>query len=92
MADEPWTADVQAIYESIHEITPHDERVFRDANYSEDRLREAFEEGFIDKDNVTPDQRHAAREEFFQWMEYLGYDRDDFDWHAWAEWAGYGTD
>lgn len=89
--DQPWTADIQAIYESIHEITPHDEATFRDADYSEERLREAFETGFLTRteDDVSADERAQAREEFFEWMAYLGYDANDFDWEAWKEWMGY---
>lgn len=84
MPDPDWTAEIQRIYESIHEITPQDEAKLEQANFSEDRLRGAFEEGFIDKD-VHPDDRQAAREAYFEWMEYLGYDTSEFDWDAWRE-------
>lgn len=91
--DFPWTADIESIYTSIHEITPHDEATFRDANYSEEQLLEAFKEGFLthsDDPYVSRDDRRIRREEFFEWMEYLGYNRDDFDWEAWKEhfWDG----
>jgi hypothetical protein len=88
--DEPWAAEVEHIYNSIHPITERDDELLRDADYSEEQLREAFYEGFIDKDG-TADERHDGREQFFHWMEYLGYDETDFDWNEWADWAGYGS-
>lgn len=88
----PWSDDVEHIYESVSrgELEPDERRLLEDADFSEGQLRELFTEGFLTREGETSsDERFDAREAFFEWMEYLGYDRDEFDWHAWREHMGY---
>ena len=44
-----------------------------------------FEAGFIDKE-ISADERHLAREMFFDWYEEMGYAEQDFPWDEWREW------
>lgn len=41
---------------------------------------------FSDNSETTPEERHDARE---AWFEYMDYDYEDFDWDAWREYMGY---
>lgn len=88
----PWGDDVERIYESVShgELEPDEERTLHDADFSEEQLRELFDEGFLTHEgDASAQERFDAREAFFEWMEYLGYDRDDFNWQAWREHMGY---
>ncbi len=51
---------------------------------SERHMRHLFDVGFV-REDVSPNRRHKARDEFFEWISELGYDLDDFDWDAWRE-------
>lgn len=94
--DEPWVEDIERFYKGpdgdavFHGFTPEDEQRLEDANFGLDRLRDAFEEGFVDE-NVDTDDRVAARNAFLSWMGYLGYDPSDFDWDEWRNWK-YGKE
>jgi hypothetical protein len=83
-----WVEPVRDIYESMGEITQEDKQLLREIDYSERELKELFDTGFLAY-GIDPDTRSDARESFFETMEFLGYDREDFDWQAWREWKGY---
>lgn len=88
--DEPWAADVERIYQNFDGFTEADQERLDDADFGMDRLHDAFEEGFVDE-NVSTEDRMAARNAFLSWMGYLGYDPSDFDWQAWHDWK-YGKE
>lgn len=98
MPDEPWTANITEIYESLsngHPLTEDDRDMLESADFSEDALRDAFEEGFLQSANpaspifnedVSPDDRRTIRELVLNYFSYLGYhDRREF-WDKWREW------
>jgi hypothetical protein len=92
---EPWGPEVERIFTFSTEhdrINDIDDRTLRDADFSEEQLRELFDDGFLSRANdndVTPDERFDARSAYFEWMEYLGYDLAEFDWEAWRDYMGY---
>jgi len=89
---EPWTREVERIYTFSTEqatVNEIDDRTLRDAGFSEEQLREFFSEGFLTRSTEPPSDKAELRDAYFEWMEYLGYDTSDFDWHAWREYMGY---
>lgn len=46
---------------------------------------ELFRIGWVDE-GENPDERQAARDEFFDLMEAYDISRDEFDWDAWRDW------
>lgn len=58
---------------------------WEDVDFSMNDVMNAFWDGFVDAD-LSPDQRHDARETFFEYAELLGWDYEDFDWDAFREW------
>jgi hypothetical protein len=94
MPDEPWAADIERLYgifvggkESPRDIDDDDRHYLREAGFSEARLREAYEDGYLPDRDVTPDERHDARISFIEWMHYLGYDEHDSEfWEEWRVW------
>lgn len=78
-----WSQDVRDFWDA----EPNTVRDF----YSEsewDSLQENFYNGFVaGQDEVTPDERHEAREAFFN---EAGITHDSFDWDEFRDYHGYG--
>lgn len=95
----PWSDDVEYVLrnqvfnegEREYGLSEHDIERLRDANFTDEQLRETFEDAFLSRSggSVSPDERYDARQAFFDWMEYLGYDDNDYNWQAWREYMGY---
>lgn len=85
---ESWEADEARLWEDIAQG--------RESDYGDMRIDEhaqvLFEAGWLEESHaLSPDQRNAIRDEFFDYCidEGFFYDRDDFDWEAWREYMGY---
>lgn len=73
-----WGEGFQEAFEALPGIS-----YFRDYEY--ERAEGMFYEGWVDRD-ASPDDRHDAREDFF---EYTGLTMEDFPWDEWREAMGY---
>lgn len=89
MSYEDWPDDFQDLFDSVPGIADAEQN---DSDF-DIRIAEAlFEEGFThhsdeyDAQGLDPEQVHAIREEFF---DYVGIDEADFDWQEWREAMGY---
>lgn len=73
-----WGEEFRDVFDDVPGIS-----YFRE--YEVERAEELFERGFMDR-SLTPDERMAAREEFF---DYTGLPEDMFPWDEWREAMGY---
>lgn len=85
MPYEDWDTGFQDVYES----TPGTQYL---EDWETGHVETLFETGFtmdaieLESLGYTEDDVQAIRDEFF---DYLGIDRDDFDWEGWREAMGY---
>lgn len=83
-----WDSSLESIFSGVN---PGNDLGFEDEFHRSDEVdgRNLFYDGFVNPD-LSPDERHEAREEFFDWWDEWGYDEDEFPWDEWREWYSEG--
>lgn len=91
-----WDDNVSTMHDSVLPVRLDDRDIadLERAGYTLEEYHELFAEALYQKrddpnNELIPQERGAMRLEFWDLLEAIGYDREDFDWAEWRRWMGY---